>query len=206
MTIAQPYIKLIARRWLFHSARTDAYVRRISPVLTMKEPVRRRDEQLASVAVILGHKRDATVLLIRRSERENDPWSGHIAFPGGRVEKCDRRLRDTAVRETAEELGADLDNNSSFLGYLGTFKTRTRKMNVVACVFQAQSDLPISMNNEEVASYRWVPLRAFVSEKASSLYAIDRHGVKVTFPAFQVNDYLVWGLTERIIFNLIEFL
>ncbi len=204
MAIPQLYIKLLARR-LLRSSSTSLFVKRISPVLAMKEPTSRREADLASVAVILGRKREATVLLIKRSERVGDPWSGHIAFPGGRVEKSDDSLRDTAIRETREEMGVDLDTNSSFLGYLGVFRARTTEMKVVPCVFQAHSDLDVSTDSE-VSSYRWVPLRAFQLDKTSSLRMIDQRGVKVTFPAFRVDDYLIWGLTERIIVSLIEFL
>jgi 8-oxo-dGTP pyrophosphatase MutT (NUDIX family) len=116
----------------------------------MKEPASRREPDLASVAVILARKKEATVLLIKRSERGGDPWSGHIAFPGGRVEKSDDSLRDTAVRETKEEMGMDLDPNTSFLGYLGVFRARTTEMKVVPCVFQAHSDLDASTDIEVV--------------------------------------------------------
>ena len=43
---------------------------------------------------------DEEVLLIRRAEREGDPWSGQVAFPGGMVNAEDERFEDTARRET----------------------------------------------------------------------------------------------------------
>jgi 8-oxo-dGTP pyrophosphatase MutT (NUDIX family) len=204
MATAQLYIKLLARQSP-RSTSTNHFVRRITPALSPKEPISHREPNLASVAVILGRGREVTVLLIKRSERKSDPWSGQIAFPGGRVEKSDRDLRDTAVRETREEMGVDLDSGSNFLGFLGAFKVRMTEMKVVPCLFRAVSELVIS-TNREVSSYRWVPLGAFQSNETSTLYTIDRMGIRLAFPAFRVDDYLIWGLTERIIFNLIEFL
>ena len=55
----------------------------------------------AAVAVLvrgLGSS-DPRVLLGRRRDDPRDPWSGHIAFPGGRREPSDRDLLDTAVRD-----------------------------------------------------------------------------------------------------------
>ncbi|MEK7395220.1 MAG: HAD family hydrolase, partial [Fibrobacterota bacterium] len=46
-----------------------------------------------------------TGLLGRRRMRESDPWSGHLALPGGRPEEQDRDLMDTALRECREESG-----------------------------------------------------------------------------------------------------
>ena len=47
-------------------------------------------------------------LFIRRAERADDPWSGHIALPGGRREPGDADRLATAVRETREEVGVTL--------------------------------------------------------------------------------------------------
>jgi len=49
------------------------------------------------------------VVVIERARRDGDPWSGQLAFPGGRREAGDRDARHTAERETREELAGDLD-------------------------------------------------------------------------------------------------
>ena len=61
----------------------------------------------AAVAIVLAPDPDA-VLLIRRAERAGDPWSGHMALPGGRYEPKDPDLLGTALRETVEEVGVAL--------------------------------------------------------------------------------------------------
>ena len=67
----------------------------------------------AAVAVILrpapGETLDSTeILFIKRAERDGDPWSGHMAFPGGHMEPDDSDLKESAIRETKEEIGLDL--------------------------------------------------------------------------------------------------
>ena len=68
--------------------------------------------RFASVALIVRDRRLPSVLLIRRAERTGDPWSGQVAFPGGKKQEGDLTARDTAVRETMEEVGIDLSRSS----------------------------------------------------------------------------------------------
>ena len=77
----------------------------------------------AAVAVILAPDPDA-LLLIRRAERAGDPWSGHMALPGGRQEPTEPDLFTTAVRETAEEVGLTLGRRN-LIGALDDVVPRT---------------------------------------------------------------------------------
>ena len=59
----------------------------------------------AAVAAILRQAPSGLeVLFIKRAERDGDPWSGHMAFPGGRREPHDSDLYSTALRETTVRL------------------------------------------------------------------------------------------------------
>src|SRR5450432_668562 len=62
----------------------------------------------AAVAIVCAHVPAGSVLLIRRSERDDDPWSGHWALPGGRRDPEDQDLLRTALRELEEECGIRL--------------------------------------------------------------------------------------------------
>ena len=62
--------------------------------------------RLAAVALILAPcDGEISVCMILRSEHPEDPWSGHMAFPGGRADTEDRNNLHTARRETWEEIG-----------------------------------------------------------------------------------------------------
>jgi 8-oxo-dGTP pyrophosphatase MutT (NUDIX family) len=180
------------------------FARAISRVLSNDEPIALEASETAAVAIIFG--RDVgreELLLIRRSERENDPWSGQIALPGGRAEKGDGSFRDTAVRETREEVGMDLEAEARFLGYLGSFQARTRSIWVVPSVFISDR-LPTVSPNIEVASARWVPFEEFIAPASRSTYHVKRGAESRAIPAFKIEDYLIWGLTERIISAMVE--
>ena len=74
----------------------------------------------AAVAAIFTPQLD--LLFMERAKVEGDPWSGHIAFPGGHEEDQDDSSLHTAMRETHEELGLDL-SGAEVLGSLDEVTT-----------------------------------------------------------------------------------
>jgi 8-oxo-dGTP pyrophosphatase MutT (NUDIX family) len=159
--------------------------------------------RFASVALIVRDRRLPSVLLIKRAKRAGDPWSGQVAFPGGKMQEGDTTARDTAVRETMEEVGIDLKRSSEFLGYGGVATTHTGTMDVVPAVFELKESVEVRPNGE-VASYRWVELDELLSPSARSTYVLDRDGSTFEMPAYQVGDFVVWGLTYRILSTCLD--
>jgi len=157
--------------------------------------------RFASVAVIVLDDDDPKTLLIRRAEREKDPWSGQVAFPGGKMQEGDTTVRDTATRETREEIGVDLDESARFLGYSGPFRTHTGTMDVIPSVFLLEKEVA-PRPNEEVSSFRWVAISSLGNPLSKSSHTIRREGATLEMPALMVGGYLVWGLTYRILSSL----
>ena len=119
----------------------ESFLDSLSTKLARKVPARLVPKKSAGVAVIFrSSSRQEEVLLIRRAEREGDPWSGQVAFPGGMVSASDKSFEETARRETAEEVGVDLSANASFLGYMRELKARMRMVVVVPSVFEMTAD------------------------------------------------------------------
>jgi 8-oxo-dGTP pyrophosphatase MutT (NUDIX family) len=172
----------------------------LSPKLGREQPARLVPRESAGVAVIFRDDGDEEeVLLIMRAEREGDPWSGQVAFPGGMVSAADRSFEETARRETAEEVGVDLSSDGArFLGYMKELKARTRGVVVVPSVFRLAAPSRVTPN-KEVAGYEWVALRSLASEEARSTYLLRRNGVETPFPSLVHAGLVIWGLTERIL-------
>jgi len=172
--------------------------------LTQVEPAEKIPRETAAVAVIVGQpiQEGDQFLLIKRAERTGDPWSGQVAFPGGRVEEVDVSFAATAVRETGEEVGIDL-TRSEFLGYMDPFVPRNRMVRVVPAVY-ALTETVSAHPSPEVSSHRWVPFaELLLSVKNRGLETVgEAPGIAV--PSFRFGDYVVWGLTERILTSLAE--
>jgi 8-oxo-dGTP pyrophosphatase MutT (NUDIX family) len=160
----------------------------------------------AAVAVILAPNPDA-VLLIRRAERAGDPWSGHMALPGGRQDPTDADLMATAVRETAEEVGLFL-GAEHLIGALDDVVPRSPVLPPIAVrpyVF-ALDRRPALVLNPEVAATHWVPLELLLHPETSHSVQLDIRGESRVFPAFRLEDSVVWGMTERILSGLLRLL
>jgi 8-oxo-dGTP pyrophosphatase MutT (NUDIX family) len=160
----------------------------------------------AAVAVVLAPDPDA-VLLIRRAERAGDPWSGHMALPGGRQEPAEPDLFTTAVRETAEEVGLTLGRRH-LIGTLDDVVPRTPVLPPIAVrphVF-ALDQRPILTLNPEVAGAQWVPLDLLLHPETYDSIRLDIRGESREFLAYRLADSVVWGMTERILSSLLAHL
>ena len=178
----------------------SAIFARLAKKLVPHEPPQ-KGQRFAAVSIIVRDTQFPSVLLIKRADRSGDPWSGQIAFPGGKMQSGDGTARDTAVRETMEEVGVDL-SRADFMGYAPTATTHTGNMEVVPAVFVLKESVEIRPNGE-VASYRWVDLEDLLSPGAQSKYNFSYDGRDIDLPAFKVDDYVVWGLTHRILSSVL---
>ncbi|MDC3959162.1 NUDIX hydrolase [Polyangium jinanense] len=156
-----------------------------------------------------GH--EAEVLLIRRSERQGDPWSGQMAFPGGRREPADPSLYHTALRETEEEIGLDLAQHGRFLARLADVpavaRARRVGMTITPFVFALdEPDLPPFQLSAEVAEVVWAPIGPMARGQNATRYSYNHEGNVLDMPAFAVEQRIVWGLTYRMLEMLFEVL
>ncbi len=168
------------------------------------ELVEASDRPRAAVAVILrrtSERNGAELLFIERAKREGDPWSGHMAFPGGKVDPGDHDTRHAAERETFEEVGLSLEG-STYLGRLDDLQGRparpTGGLVVSAHVFHTVDPAPLVLNREVEAAF-WFPVSALLEPSRQIIYPHARYddqdlpGILVGTPG----RHIVWGLTYR---------
>ena len=155
----------------------------------------------AAVALILLEgPRGLETLLIRRAERADDPWSGQVALPGGRYDPADADLLVTAIRETREETGVDL-SAAERLGVLDDLYPRTPTLPAVVVrpfVF-ALASRPTLVPGVEAARVFWLPLDRLSQRGVWRDFTLPVRGVERTFPAYVVDEIVIWGMTERIL-------
>ncbi len=153
----------------------------------------------AAVAVIVRGGAELDLLLIKRALHEADPWSGHMALPGGRWERGDDSLLDTAVRETAEETGVDLTAGVHLgpLPKVHPSSPRLPRVTIHPFVFGVGAETSARAASEEVATVHWVSLRHL--RDPTSAGEVEVEGNPTTFPGLRVDGEVVWGLTYRIL-------
>jgi 8-oxo-dGTP pyrophosphatase MutT (NUDIX family) len=157
----------------------------------------------AAVAMILRETRDDDVelLFIKRAARDGDPWSGQVAFPGGRHDASDISLEDTAVRETREEVGLELHRDGIVIGSLDEVRPRTPVLPpVIVRPFVATIAADAAPGtSDEVAGHFWAPLDAVLDPAATRDTEILVRQVRTTRPAIHYQGNVIWGMTEHIL-------
>ena len=160
-----------------------------------------RSAQRAAVAIVLrdGVEGVPEVLFIERARREGDPWSGHMAFPGGRAEPRDAHIREAAERETLEEVGVDL-SAAEPLGRLadlqGQHVSGVPRLVISAFVYRLPTS-PTLVPNHEVQDAFWFPVRSLLEPQRHVEYSVGVEGWR-PFPGLLVGKpdrHVVWGLT-----------
>ena len=161
----------------------------------------------ASVAAIFrAGVSDTELLFIQRATRHGDPWSGHMAFPGGRHEDNDRSPFETAERETSEEIGLDLGvaRRLGSLADLDGGRANNRLIAVSGHCYWLAGERPDLTPNEEVADVVWVPLHDLLDTQRHIDYWYPPSGS--TFPGIQldIEAQVIWGLTLRFLADLFD--
>ncbi|MBW2726505.1 MAG: CoA pyrophosphatase [Deltaproteobacteria bacterium] len=165
---------------------------------------------LAGVTMLLRDENGSPeVLLIERATREGDPWSGHMAFPGGREEPHDPSLQKTAERETFEEVGITLAG-AHYIGRLDDLGGRaaaSNKMIVSAYVYHLEDPGQLEIERSEVADALWISLEHLVHPDNHVRYPMRYAEHEIIFPGIRVDQRevrIVWGLTYRFLEGFFE--
>ena len=159
----------------------------------------------SAVAAILQEGESPQVLFIERAHVKGDPWSGDIAFPGGRVEPNDADLREAAERETREEIGLDLQPDH-YLGRLDDLITQTLGIEVAAFVYQIEKTHSLQLNHEVAAAF-WQSFSDLTDPTRQLNHTFANRGFPRRVPAIDLlgpNRPLLWGITYRFVAQLMQ--
>lgn len=163
----------------------------------------------AAVALIVRERASsAEMLVIQRALNPNDHWSGHLALPGGRADDADESLLATAAREVLEEVGIELSLDRDFVGQLraiAPMSERLPSINVTpfVAVAPALCELRLSF---EVDAAMWISIPSLLKTGRSDFKTYTFEGTVHEFPAYPSERGPIWGITERIITDFLQYL
>ncbi|MEP7336475.1 MAG: CoA pyrophosphatase [Acidobacteriota bacterium] len=167
----------------------------------------------AAVTLLLREEQGlAELLIIKRSERDGDPWSGHLALPGGRAELQDADLLITAARETFEEVGIDLlgtdGSRDRFIGQLPLIVPANPglpRIEITPLVALAPRNLTMTLSGEVGATF-WIPVQQLQRDGLSATHSFRYGDLLFKRSAYPTEGGLVWGITERILTDFLALL
>ena len=160
----------------------------------------------AAVALVFSPLQDRLVLtMIRRSKHPQDPWSGHMAFPGGRRDPEDVSELHTAIRETREEVGVVLSEEDC-LGPLSPMRVpytvSGTTMVIYPYVFLHRQKLHCQPN-EEVDGVFHFPLHSLESGEGRGDFEFPFQGKEMTLDCIELQGCRIWGLSLRMLDELL---
>jgi 8-oxo-dGTP pyrophosphatase MutT (NUDIX family) len=159
-------------------------------------------KRAAVAALVHDDPTGPRVLLMKRIDREGDPWSGHISLPGGGFHEGDGDLLATAIRETEEELGIDL-RATKLIGPLPTIQplsTGPNGIEVTPFAFFTPEELPTQVGPEALSAF-WLPLELASAGTYDGEFTYP--GTDRKFPSWNYQGFTIWGMTWRILSDLI---
>ena len=174
------------------------------------QPRKREQRSLmkAAVAMIFRDSNQGTeVLLMQRAFYPKDPWSGQMAFPGGKIDPIDNACsKAAAIREAFEEVGAQLEDQD-YIGRLddlyGLKVNKVFSVHIACYLFKPERELNL-VANDEVADMVWLPL-SHLNDRANAHDFVHPSEPSLTMPAVMINpekEQILWGLSLRMLSNL----
>jgi len=160
----------------------------------------------AAVAMILRElPGDLEILFIERATDARDPWSGHLAFPGGKVEPGEQ-ARQAAERETREEIGLDL-GTERYLGRMSDIIGANLPVRVSCFAYGVVTPALQPIMNPEVRDVFWVRLSDILRPELNQTATVGFSGTTLNVPAIvlpQSDKPVLWGLTYRLVMQFLE--
>ncbi len=169
----------------------------------MKDLLQQTKAQAAVAIIELTSERQ--FLLLRRNNNPNDHWSGHYAFPGGRADKRDDTLFTTAIRETKEETGLQLQQQDLVETLMIAPAGRSRKVPVPVQPFhfQLKEKPTLFLQKEEIQAAFWIDIDDFCKPEGHAMREMlpERLPGRL-YPSWPIDDYYLWGFTYDLVVSV----
>lgn len=186
---------------------TLAHAKMVPP--NREELIRRTDftkviPKKAAVMMLFYPKNFQTHLALILRTSYNGVHSSQIAFPGGKVEAFDFDLKQTALRETHEEIGVHPNSINVIRAFTEVYIPPSNYM-VYPFLGYCNDELVFVLQEDEVAGMVEFPLADFLQDSILTTKSIKTsYADTIDVPGFQVNEHFIWGATAMILSELKE--
>ncbi|MAX12107.1 MAG: hypothetical protein CL711_01365 [Chloroflexi bacterium] len=178
--------------------------KKISGRTTDKRNLEVEDLMVAAVSILIEKDNpDFPIYMIKRANEGKHALEW--AFPGGKVEKIDNDLEDTATRETNEEIGV-LESDFSLWGELDPVMTLGTGWIIQPFVGEITKNSKININKEEVEELAKIPLFDLLEKQNKRYVSFTKEDERIDSRAYAYEDKLIWGASARMIIQLSELL
>lgn len=155
----------------------------------------------SSVLILLYEKKQSLYSVLIKRPDSNDPHGGQISLPGGRYEKTDNSLVDTALRETREEIGIN-EKDIEVIGSLTTLFIPVSNYNVFPVVGYTDTTPKFSISKDEVDYLIEFKFSRLFEDDVLKFKDTTFRNIPVTIRYFDINNQIVWGATSMILNEL----
>ena len=160
-------------------------------------------KKAAVLALFYPNKNNETTFLLTQRATYKGTHSAQISFPGGKIDKLDNNLLETALRETFEEIGVKSSKVKIIRELTDVYIPPS---NFLATPFLGYvNERPEFTLNYEVAKAIEVSLKDLLNETSISTINLSTSYMKnIDVPCFKLNDYVVWGATAMMLSEIKE--
>ena len=160
----------------------------------------------SAVMILLYPKNNSIYSVLILRAKYNGTHSGQVSLPGGKFEKCDNDFRETALRETQEEIGVDA-SKINIVGALTKLFIPPSNFFVFPFVGYLNEEPLFYVNKKEVTEIIEYPISMLINKDIvkSKIFEI-KNNISFTAPYFDINGKVVWGATAMILSEFKEVL
>ena len=155
--------------------------------------------EAAVTALFYPNKDNQTFLILILRKTYKGVHSAQIGFPGGKVEPEDKDLKDTAKRETEEEVGVPYDD-IQLIKKMTTAYIPPSNFNVHPFIGYLEDTPKLIKQDDEVEDIVLVDIDDFLNEDSLIEETLTTsYASELTVPAFHLNGHVVWGATAMML-------
>ena len=155
-------------------------------------------KKAAVLALFYPDKNNKTCLLLTQRASYKGSHSAQVSFPGGKIDQKDSNLKETALRETLEEVGV-ISEEIKIIRQLSDSYIPPSNF-LVAPFIGVINKKPVFKPNYEVANIIEVLISDLLNDNNLTSTEMETSYMKnIEVPCFKLNGYIVWGATAMML-------